>query len=649
MDLDLIRLVLYIAQNEGVKPAEFAEEFDVSVRTVRNHVQAANRALEGIASIDLERGQGYSLTVRDATAFETLLKEGRSSSSRMLPQTPDARVLYLLNDLLSRGDYITIDALSSVLFVSRASISSDLKQVEARLSRFGLSLDKRSHHGIKVIGSEMAKRLCLASLAMESSNELKDVAGISACPDEYRTLLHIVSECVDSITAEERFAINSVAYRNLITHIVIALLRIREHCYVPMEGEQMTRIRESASFPVACRVAGAIESRTGVVLPEEETAYIAIHLAGKQLLEDFEPAGSNAASGVVISDGVWGLVGEMLDAVWRTFRFDFHNDLELRMNLARHLVPLEVRLRHNMRLDNPILGDIKDRFPLAYSMGLEASSALTRRFGSELSEDEVGYIALSFALALERQKTDAPKKSILVVCATGAGSARLLEHRYRQEFGSYVDRIETCDAAHVRFVDFSNIDYVFSTVPLESDIPVPVCQVSYFLDSTEAEHVREILLSESENASAFDLFRSDLFFPHVSCSSLDEAIDFLCRESSCRIPLAPDFRELVYRREQAAPTSFGNRVAMPHPIEAASNESFVAVALLDEPVLWGGRAVEAVFLVSIAKEADDVAEGFFGAMSELVLSEVGIDELLTERTWQTLARLLSHSESRAAR
>ena len=72
----------------------------------------------------------------------------------------------------------------------------------------------------------------------------------------------------------------------------------------------------------------------------------------------------------------------------------------------------------------------------------------------------MGYLALAFALAIERQNTELPKKNILIVCASGKGSAQLLHYRYRQEFGSYVGRIETCDVSNVKKVDFKDIDYV---------------------------------------------------------------------------------------------------------------------------------------------------------------------------------------------
>lgn len=75
-----------------------------------------------------------------------------------------------------------------------------------------------------------------------------------------------------------------------------------------------------------------------------------------------------------------------------------------------------------MKLKNPLLKDIKARFPMAYAIALHSSSILTERYGHELKDDEVGYLALAFALAIERQNTELPKKNILIVCASGKGS-----------------------------------------------------------------------------------------------------------------------------------------------------------------------------------------------------------------------------------
>ncbi len=618
-----IKLIDIIDAHPDIDPVDLAERFSVSDRSVRTYVRKTNEALGSCAQIEKRRGGGYSLRVLNASAFAALRARDAHAGQDAVPTTPEARVDYLLNDLLSRVDWITVDDLASILFVSRNVITSDLRQVAATLERFGLVLEKRPHYGIRVTGPEMSRRLCLANLTLDC------IIGTGGSAS-----LDVIARCVSESLAEEDFQINSAAYQNLLVHIAVAVERIRANCYVPMEPEHLERMRSTPEYLIAKKVAAAVERELTAELPEEEIGYIAIHLAGKQTL--YTP-GSDADANLVISDEVWNVVSRMLEMVWNAFHFDFRNDLELRMNLARHIVPLSVRLRYRMRIDNPLLSDIKQRFPVAYSMALESSCSLAEEYGNALSEDEVGYIALAFALAIERQKSERPRKNILVVCASGQGSARLLEWRYRQEFGTWLDRIETCDVAHVASRDLTGIDYVFTTVPLERKLPVPVREVKYFLDDEDVNSVRRILSGEAAAAAPLAAYFDErLFLGALDAEDKDGALDALCARVAEVHDVPGDFRALVQRREELAQTCFGNLVAMPHPVTPVTTSTFVAVAVLNHSVSWNGQEVRAVFLVSVSSLRDQKLDAFYRGMARLLTSREAIQKLVSNPDFATL-------------
>lgn len=618
-----IKLIDIIDAHPDIDPVDLAERFSVSDRSVRTYVRKTNEALGSCAQIEKRRGGGYSLRVLNASAFAALRARDAHVGQDAVPTTPEARVDYLLNDLLSRADWITVDDLASILFVSRNVITSDLRQVAATLERFGLVLEKRPHYGIRVTGPEMSRRLCLANL---TRNCIIGTGGSAS--------LDVIARCVSESLAEEDFQINSAAYQNLLVHIAVAVERIRANCYVPMEPEHLERMRSTPEYLIAKKVAAAVERELTAELPEEEIGYIAIHLAGKQTL--YTP-GSDADANLVISDEVWNVVSRMLEMVWNAFHFDFRNDLELRMNLARHIVPLSVRLRYRMRIDNPLLSNIKQRFPVAYSMALESSCILAEEHGNALSEDEVGYIALAFALAIERQKSERPRKNILVVCASGQGSARLLEWRYRQEFGTWLDRIETCDVAHVASRDLTGIDYVFTTVPLERKLPVPVREVKYFLDDEDVNSVRRILSGEAAAAAPLAAYFDErLFLGALDAEDKDGALDALCARIAEVHDVPGDFRALVQRREELAQTCFGNLVAMPHPVTPVTTSTFVAVAVLNHSVSWNGQEVRAVFLVSVSSLRDQKLDAFYRGMARLLTSREAIQKLVSNPDFATL-------------
>ncbi|OUP09529.1 PRD domain-containing protein [Collinsella sp. An2] len=616
---------------------EISELLGVSARTARAYVHDTNASLEGIATIRFSRrASGYRLEVSDAARLDAWLARMAPLEGADDADVHQERVDYLLNDLLSRNDWVTLADLASVLYVTPQRVSRDLKDVEAELARFGLSIEKRPRYGIRVAGEEMARRLCLASLASRAT--LSDLLGAKG--EESQELLGTVTRCLEDVVEREGFPIGSLAFQNLAVHVYVALVRIRENCYVPMDATNFERIQGSTEYQVASEVACAIERETGITLPDVEVAYIAIHLAGKKTLNSlvFDGAAEDSSEGSgVISDGVWDVVSRMLDCVAEQFKFDFRQDLELRMNLARHLVPLSVRLKYHMRVENPILSDIRTRFPLAYSMALESGKVLEDTWGSFPSEEETGFIAMAFALALERQRTEMPKKNILVVCASGRGSARLLEARYRREFGDLIGSCTACDVASIGSVDFSTIDYVFTTVPLPHPVPVPVREVTYFLDSAEAAHIKQILGGSRDAQGSFRELDERMFFPHLACSSKEEVMGFLCDRVEEHRQVDADFREKIARREEAAPTGCGNLVAMPHPIEAVSDETFVCIGLLDHPVVWDDRGteVQAVFLIFFSRASNFEQGDFFSQLADLFMNEEAMRTVIKHQDWQT--------------
>ena len=296
MVAESVDIVSYIECHPGVDPVALADHFQVKDRTLRLYVQRANASLDGTARIERRHG-GYELVVADEVALEAW-RSSHGSTPDSVPSTPRERVRYLLNDLLSRADWITLDELSGALYVSRASISSDLKRVEEILADYDLSLEKRPHHGIRVSGTEMDRRLCLASLVVGDEvlrdEELSPLApslpeGASGTRGRGGSaslipLMRVAARCVDEALEGQDFEINPVVRQNLLVHISIAVLRMREGNYIPMEQGHLDRVRQAREYDIAELVACRLNDELGIELPQEEIAYMAIHLAGKRTI-----------------------------------------------------------------------------------------------------------------------------------------------------------------------------------------------------------------------------------------------------------------------------------------------------------------------------------------------------------------------------
>lgn len=635
MDAGTYRLIESLRAGGNVTTASLASLLHVSDRTVRKYVAGANEALAGVATVVSKRGHGYCLLVTDEGGFQRIMAR-ESSLMSVFPPTPAGRALYLVDDLVNRADWITVGRLADILAVSDKTISSDLARVEPLLARFGLTLDRRPYRGIRVCGSEADKRLCLANLAIASEGNRLPAA--PAADDE---TIRGVGRCVSDELRSASVHISSVAERGLVIHLYVALRRIERGCYVSPDAALLDQVSGRGEYEVASAIVGRLAERFGVAFPEQEVAYVAIQLASEVTIE-----GSGDGAGLVVSGDVWDVVSEMLDMVEDEFGFDLHGDLELRMSLARHVQPLSLRLRYHVDTMNPLVDETREHYPLAYLIALESSKVLKSHYGTVPSDEEIGYIALLYALGIERCRLKGVRKNILIVSDVGPSGTELLVGRCRDEFGDRVGEIRTCDIADLDDGSLDGMDYVFSTLPLGRALPVPVCQVSVFLDSDDVRKVRAVFGTEGGEHLFEGCFSRDLFRAHLACGTKQEVLDALCALVERHENLDGGFRQSVLCREEAARTAFGNLVAIPHPLEAMGARTVVAVGLLDRPIDWDGSPVRAVLLVSPARDGGVGQHEFDLALAELLSDHDLIDQIVSDQRYETLERVLGVVEGR---
>lgn len=105
------------------------------------------------------------------------------------------------------------------------------------------------------------------------------------------------------------------------------------------------------------------------------------------------------------------------------------------------MVPLDIRMRYNIPLKNPILAQIQRQYAFAYTVAVCACSVLSSHYGKAMPEDEIAYLAVLFALAMEQRDRPSRRYNIVVVCVSGRGTSQLFLYNYKRAFGKYINRI----------------------------------------------------------------------------------------------------------------------------------------------------------------------------------------------------------------
>ena len=117
--------------------------------------------------ITAKPGRGFGIEITDAQTYVSGSKPQQGEQTG-IPQDAQERIQRLRQYLLEKDGYSKLDDLSEQFFVSRRSISNDLREVERQLAEYGLSIRRKPGYGICVVGRETNRRICIAAQRDES-------------------------------------------------------------------------------------------------------------------------------------------------------------------------------------------------------------------------------------------------------------------------------------------------------------------------------------------------------------------------------------------------------------------------------------------------------------------------------------------------
>lgn len=616
----LTNLLSLLSQDEFRTADRLAGEMGISTRTLRGLLKELEEKLENNgAHIVCRRGEGVMLEVTDLEAFGMLF----AIRSQRIPSDSPERVDFIIEQFLKSSDYIKIEEICDAVFVSRKTLAADIRKAEDFFEEFHLKIERKPHYGMRLTGDEFQMRLCMARYINKKTGRYM------AADEQERRL---IADCVLAAISEEEFHLSDVGFDSLVVHIDVSIRRIRRGQYVSLPETDYQAFVGESEYRLARKCVLPLQEWFRVVFPEEEIRYIALHLAGKESHQNF-----------VISQEVDELATEMLSEINDIFQIDFRGNLELVMSLKMHLVPLIVRMKYGMRLKNPLLSEVRRRYSLAYTMAVQGCAVLERRFCVILDSNEIAYIALVFALGLEREKHSVEKKRVLFVCASGSATAQMTAWNMQRTFGDYIGQVIICDQFGLEKQDFSRIDYVFTTVPIQTEVPVPICEVKQLMNGEDVSNIQQILRCEGEDILRY--YPRELFFADLEGESKEEVLRTICEKIEAVHPLPEGFYESVLKREELARTCMGNQVSMPHPCRVMTEDTFVSVSILKHPVQWdANETVRAVFLVSVSRQKHKKIQHFYSATARLLLSAEGIGRLIKEKSYDTLCGLLTQEE-----
>jgi transcriptional antiterminator len=592
---------------------EIAEKLRVSNKTIRNDLCKVQEYLAGNnLALSKKSGVGVAIVGGDKERLE-LMSKVMGLKSLPEPFTPEVRKELLLKRLLINEDSTTIKELSEELFVSRVTIQKDLEEVEEWLEEYGLKLLRKTNFGIQIVGNEENWRKAVINLiySKKENEELKDLL-VEEHNDriDYKTNLKLkelvnldYNQLVRIVTTAEtqmKFSFSDEAFMSLVIHIAIAIKRLQQKKDIQLSGEVMKGLRQHDQYYIAEGIASAIEDSFKLNLPECEIGYILLHILGAKMHHNRVEESDLTFINKEEDELACVIAKEIIEVSEKVFSLDLQGDKQLFNGLILHLRPTINRLKYGLALRNPMIEEIKETCPEAFGAAWMCSGIFEKYLAEKITEEEIGYIALHLAAAIDRQKVCL---KVLVVCTSGVGTSQLLAARLGKHFRD-IEVIDVISSLTLKEKDLSHIDMIISTVPLHSN--TPTISISPLLTQNDIKRldlfIKDILSSQDKlHFSVRNLFTEEFIETDAAYKSREAVIEALSNRLLSGGYIKKGFLEDVLRREQLSATAIGNQVAIPHGNPRLVNKSQIAMVILKKAILWGDEPVNTVFMICIAE------------------------------------------------
>jgi lichenan operon transcriptional antiterminator len=584
----------YIRKNDYIAPARLASIFKITERTIRNDIQEINTILaQHGAVIKLKRKHGYYIEISDHNHYEQFLHKIHKESLHMIElDSSKDRIKYICNLLLSSEDYIDLEDLMDEVCISKNTLNNYIKTIKEMIRDYDLEYISKANAGIKIIGTEEAKRKCMIEHILSSDLE-NHITGFTK--GEYKIFHEINLDELKDLTLshlnKNKIKTSDLDLRNLTIHIALMISRIKENHYINIASIKT----DESVMNLIEKMCEELEHNYDIAISNGEKLYLYLHMISNSHIEipdiDDQQLQKN--------------IQDMLEIIYESYRFDLRNDTILLADLFRHLKSIFASKTYALNSRNPLLETIKNNYPLAFEVTLTSVTSVFHQEPFILNESDVGYVALHIGAAIERRFAKTlQKKNVILVCGSGQATSRMLETQLTLYFPDKIEIIRCC--SYNEFLSYSKsdhngIDFVISTVPIKSKW-IPSIVVNFPLTNQDIEIISQFLTSPSTKriSQTECFFDENLFFRLPKTTNKDELIYLLYSHMHAQNIVNESFFHSVIQREKLGDTNMNDIFALPHPMELCANSTKVAVALLDEPVIWNGNdTVQIIFLLAI--------------------------------------------------
>lgn len=555
---------------EYVSTATLAEILNVTDRTIRNYIKEINDS--GTDIIITSSSQGYAIK-NDNTRID---QEWFVSDEKELEEA--FLEFQIIQFLMNESEYITYDEIADRFFYSPQTIRSRLQKLTMNIQALGIdvAIDTKVFKGIKLIGTELQKRVLLESFF--SSITVKKEVYKDYVINGFRTwvdvnIIESIFKLVDEINIKYQLNLEFLMYKKMTTQLIIIIHQINLGHTVSIEDTELDNLTSFREYEVA----EAFRSRINkyVNMTDDEIIYFVNYLISLQLDLDNTQIGNKNHQ--IISK-----IEDILLQVEQVYQVPTYSQKRFRNNISNHIYRIIYPASHNLLIYNPFVKETKSEYFYSFSIASHIALKIEKELHVEIQDSEIAYLAYHIQVILDSR--DKKKIKTIILYSRSYERTKILSSRV----ATYFDELE------ISKIEKFSKDYVFDNSYLyiginlafePQQINAKFIMIQSGFPSSDIKKIRFFL--EAQNSI---IEQSSIHW--INESSPDDAIHHLLSLAN-----QEHFYEPIMKRERMSYTSIGNLVAIPHPyFEVKEYKESVIIGINKKAIQWGKELVQLIII-----------------------------------------------------
>lgn len=440
--------LMLLLENENPQSIQsIQDQLDISRRTVYYIVNKINDVFYDLRMepINNKRGQGYYLTSDQKKVVDSILHSDRTLQSL----SPDERVHYLICWMMYPKTNIHIENIMELFDISRNSVFNDLKDLKSEIEKYDVSLYFDIKNGYMINGQVFSKR---ALLLYYLKILLKKI--------HYKSIEFLdVSEVETFYSRLQQISLKMHNEYDDYNLLAIACLLNIVHYVDEKFDFSILELRDLEKTEELHMIDKYFQD-----LNVHERLYLTIHLLG-----------SKAGSVIRLDDSqrdiqLFELALHLVDLFERQTSCDISEKNELVNSLYMHFKLSMYYYQLSIQISNTLLEDVKENYGNLYQMIKNLCESMDDEFPFILTDSEISYITMHFGGHLKQvQGKFYALIRVLIVCPSGISTSTLLKREVEDLYANVT--VITATAAENIAQYKENIDFIVSTIDLDTDIP----------------------------------------------------------------------------------------------------------------------------------------------------------------------------------